>query len=289
MKKAIILAGGSASRLRPATTVVTKQLLPVYDKPLIYYPLTTAILSGAEEILIISAPEHQHAFEALLGDGSKWGIVISYGIQERPSGLAEAILLGEKFIGSSGVQLLLGDNLFHGANLGRNLAGAFNGKGAMVSTYQVADPRPFGVVSFDSLGNVTHLEEKPEVPRSNWVVPGIYFYDNTCVERAKMLRPSSRGELEITDLNISYLNDKSLKVLMLDRGTTWFDMGTPDSLLDAAEYVRVIQKRQGLLVGSPEEAAWRMGRITEVDILKAARLYKSDYGRRLEELVSKWK
>jgi glucose-1-phosphate thymidylyltransferase len=289
MKKAIILAGGSASRLRPATTVITKQLLPVYDKPLIYYPITTAILSGSEEILIISAPEHRHAFEALLGDGSRWGIGISYVVQERPAGLAEAILLGQKFIGSTGVQLLLGDNLFHGANLGRNLAGAFSGEGAMVSTYQVADPKPFGVVSFDDLGNVTHLEEKPELPRSNWVVPGIYFYDNTCVERAKTLRPSSRGELEITDLNLSYLNDTQLKVLKLDRGTTWFDMGTPDSLLDAAEYVRVIQKRQGLLVGSPEEAAWRMGLISEMDVVDIAKSYKSDYGRRLEELVWKWK
>lgn len=285
MKKAIILAGGSASRLQPATAVVTKQLLPVYDKPLIYYPLTTAILSGAREILIICAPEHREAFERLLGDGSRWGIAISYKIQDRPRGLAEALLIGEEFIASSGVQLLLGDNLFHGANLGRNLAGAFSGNGAMVSAYQVADSSSFGVVSFDDDGNVTKLEEKPQKPDSNWVVPGIYFYDETCVQRAKAIRPSVRGELEITDLNNSYLADKSLKVLKLDRGTTWFDMGTPDSLLDASEYVRVIQKRQGLLVGSPEEASWRMGHITQDQVLEIAKSFKSEYAQRLIELV----
>lgn len=285
MKKAIILAGGSASRLRPATTVVTKQLMPVYDKPLIYYPITTAILSGAEELLIISAPEHRQAFERLLGDGSMWGLRFSYEIQERPAGLAQAIQIGAKFIGSSGVQLLLGDNLFHGANLGRNLAGAFDGVGAMISTYQVADARPFGVVSFDEFGNVTRLEEKPEIPNSNWVVPGIYFYDNSCVDRVKSLRPSPRGELEITDLNNSYLADQRLKVFKIDRGTTWFDMGTPDSLLDASEYVRVIQKRQGLLVGSPEEASWRMGHISAERVLEISRSYKSEYGQLLSELV----
>lgn len=285
MKKAIILAGGAATRLKPATTVVTKQLLPVYDKPLIYYPLTTAILSGAEQILIISAPEHRAAFESLLGDGSKWGISLSFETQEKPEGLAQAILIGEKFIAGTGVQLILGDNLFHGANLGRNLAGAFNGEGALVSTYQVADAKDFGVVTFDESGNVLTLEEKPDSPKSNWVVPGIYFYDNTCVERVKSLSPSARGELEITDLNNLYLQEDALKVLKLDRGTTWFDMGTPDSLLDAAEYVRVIQKRQGLLVGSPEEAAWRMGLITSSEVLSISKKYSSDYGRRLAELI----
>jgi glucose-1-phosphate thymidylyltransferase len=285
LKKSIILAGGSASRLRPATTVVTKQLLPVYDKPLIYYPLTTAILSGADKILIISAPDHLHAFEKLLGDGSRWGIQIDFAIQEKPGGLAESILIGEEFIEQDAVQLLLGDNLFHGANLGRNLAGAFSGQGALVSTYQVADPRSFGVVSFDLEGNVTNLEEKPNNPVSHWVVPGIYFYDNTCIDRAKALKPSKRGELEITDLNLSYLNDQELKVFKLDRGTTWFDMGTPDSLLDASDYVRVIQKRQGLLVGSPEEASWRMGHITKDQVLDIAKSFKSEYGQRLMELV----
>lgn len=285
MKKAIILAGGSASRLRPATTAVTKQLLPVYDKPLIYYPITTAILSGAEQILIISAPEHLVAFQKLLGNGSKFGISIEYEVQDHPRGLAEALLIGEAFIGQTGVQLLLGDNLFHGANLGRNLANAFEGDGAMVSTYQVSDPSSFGVVTFDQHGQVIELEEKPTYPKSNWVVPGIYFYDNSCVDRAKALSPSARGELEITDLNLSYLNDGKLKVFKLDRGTTWFDMGTPDSLLDAAEYVRVIQKRQGLLVGSPEEASWRMGHITAEQVLGIATQYKSEYSQKLSDLV----
>lgn len=285
MKKAIILAGGAATRLKPATSVVTKQLLPVYDKPLIYYPLTTAILSGAQQILIISAPEHRAAFEFLLGDGSNWGISLSFETQEKPGGLAQAILIGEKFIADTGVLLILGDNLFHGANLGRNLAGAFNGEGALVSTYQVADARDFGVVTFDESGSVLTLEEKPHSPKSNWVVPGIYFYDNTCVQRAKSLSPSARGELEITDLNNLYLHEDALKVLKLDRGTTWFDMGTPDSLLDAAEYVRVIQKRQGLLVGSPEEAAWRMGLISSSDVLSLSKKYSSEYGRRLAELI----
>lgn len=285
MKKSIILAGGSATRLRPATTVITKQLLPVYDKPLIYYPITTAILSGAEQILIIASPEHLGSFRNLLGDGSKFGIEFQYATQHEPKGLAEALLIGERFIGNTGVELLLGDNLFHGANLGRSLAGAFSGEGAMVSTYQVSNPQDFGVVTFNENDEVVQLQEKPLSPKSNWVVPGIYFYDNSCVERTKNLAPSARGELEITDLNLSYLDDNSLKVFKLDRGTTWFDMGTPDSLLDAAEYVRVIQKRQGLLVGSPEEAAWRMGRISSEKLLEIARTYKSEYSRRLAEIV----
>lgn len=285
MNKSIILAGGSASRLRPATAVVTKQLLPVYDKPLIYYPITTAILSGAKEILIISAPEHQEAFKSLLGDGGQWGIRFDFAIQSFPGGLAEALLIGESFIGTDSVQLLLGDNLFHGASLGRSLSNAFEGVGAMVSAYQVSDARAFGVVTFDEAGKAIDLVEKPDLPKSNWVVPGMYFYDNTCVSRAKALKPSTRGELEITDLNRSYLEEEALTVFRLDRGTTWFDMGTPDSLLDASEYVRVIQKRQGLLVGSPEEAAWRLGLIDSARILEISKQYKSEYGERLSQLV----
>ena len=286
MRKSIILAGGSASRLKPTTSVVTKQLLPVYDKPLIYYPITSAILSGASEILIICSPEHYSAFKTLLGDGAQWGLRFEYAIQNSPNGLAEALIIGEDFIAGDSVQLLLGDNLFHGSNLGRNLSTAFDGKGAMVSTYQVSDPRAFGVVTFDSSGQVIDLAEKPLEPKSNWAVPGMYFFDKTCVERAKSLKPSARGELEITDLNRTYLDEGLLKVLKLDRGTTWFDMGTPDSLLDAAEYVRVIQKRQGLLVGSPEEAAWRVGLISSEEVGAIAKLYKSEYGANLAQLVS---
>lgn len=279
MRKGIILAGGSATRLRPVTEVISKQLVPVYDKPLVYYPLTTLMLAGIREILIISTPRFIESFRELLGSGEQLGIEIHYMVQEEPRGLAEALVIGEGFIDSRHCALILGDNLFHGSGLGRNLQSIGKDPGATVTAFQVSNPADFGVVEFDDDGSVLSLEEKPVHPKSNWIVPGLYFFDDTATERARSLKPSKRGELEITDLNLDYLNEGKLKVNRLARGTTWFDMGTADSLLDAAEYVRMVQRRQGLLVGSPEEVAWRQGWISREAAESLAIKYKSDYGK----------
>lgn len=257
--KGIILAGGSATRLRPASLAVSKQLMPVYDKPLIYYPLTTLMLSGIREFLLISTPLDLPQYRRLFENSKNWGIRIEFAEQNNPGGLGEALLIGEEFIANEAVALILGDNLFHGAGMGRQLLDAFVSPGALIAAYQVSDPRAFGVVEFNEKGKAISLEEKPEHPKGNWVVPGIYFYDATAVSRVKKMNRSARGELEITDLNMEYLKEGSLRVKKLARGTTWLDMGTPNSLLEAAEYIRAIQDRQGLLIGSPEEAAWQMG------------------------------
>jgi glucose-1-phosphate thymidylyltransferase len=261
------------------TEVVSKQLLPVYDKPLVYYPLTTLMLAGIREILIISTPRFLSSFSELLGSGEQLGVEIHYMVQEEPRGLAEALVIGEGFIDSKHCALILGDNLFHGSGLGRSLQSIGQEPGATVTAFQVSNPADFGVVEFDEAGRVLSLEEKPTHPKSNWIVPGLYFFDDTATERARSLKPSKRGELEITDLNLDYLNEGKLKVNRLARGTTWFDMGTADSLLDAAEYVRMVQRRQGLLVGSPEEVAWRQGWISREAAESLAIKYKSDYGK----------
>ena len=283
--KGIILAGGSATRLRPASLGVSKQLMPVYDKPLIYYPLTTLMLSGIREILLISTPHDLPQFRRLFSNAKSWRIEISFAEQPNPGGLAEALLIGESFINSEEVALILGDNLFHGIGLGRQLQDSFVNPGALIAAYHVADPRAFGVVEFDIDGLAKSLEEKPESPRSSWAVPGLYFYDETAVDRTKSLQRSPRGELEITDLNRSYLDDNQLRVKTFARGTTWLDMGTPATLLEAAEYVRIVQDRQGLLIGSPEEAAWRSGWIDDLELLKLASEQRiTQYGQLLAKL-----
>ena len=285
--KGIILAGGSATRLRPASLAVSKQLMPVYDKPLIYYPLTTLMLSGIREILLISTPQDLPIFKKLFEKSKSWGINIEYAEQPTPGGLAEALLIGEKFINNEPVALILGDNLFHGTGLGRQLQDAFVNPGALIAAYHVADPRAFGVVEFDKNGIVISLEEKPEHPKTTWAVPGIYFYDESAVSRTKALTRSTRGELEITDLNRSYMVDHQLRVNTFARGTTWLDMGTPQSLLEAAEYIRAIQERQGLLIGSPEEAAWRSGWISGDELNRLAEQNRNtNYGETLKRLIT---
>ena len=285
--KGIILAGGSATRLRPASLGVNKQLMPVYDKPLIYYPLTTLMLSGIREILLISSPQDLPAYKRLFSKPKQWGIDIQFSEQAVPGGIAESVLIGEKFIAKEPVALILGDNLFHGIGLGRQFIEAFEDPGALVTAYHVADPRAFGVVDFDSRAYATSIEEKPLAPKTSWAVPGIYFYDSTAVERTKSLSRSARGELEITDLNKSYLKDRLLKVKTLSRGTTWLDMGTPSSLLSAATYVQIIQERQGLLVGSPEEAAWRAGWIDDSELSNLTNEFRNtNYGNLLSQLLS---
>ena len=288
--KGIILAGGSATRLRPASLGVSKQLMPVYDKPLIYYPLTTLMLSGIREILLISTPHDLPQFKRLFSNANQWGIEISYAEQVIPGGLAEALLIGENFINDEEIALILGDNLFHGKGLGRQLRDSFIKPGALIAAYQVSNPRAFGVVEFDSNSMAKTLEEKPIHPKSSWAVPGIYFFDNTAVDRTKNLERSPRGELEITDLNRSYLEDMQLRVKTFARGTTWLDMGTPSALLEAAEYVRVIQERQGLLIGSPEEAAWRAGWIDDSKLIElSASFNNTTYGQILEKLIEEEK
>jgi glucose-1-phosphate thymidylyltransferase len=283
--KGIILAGGSATRLRPASLGVSKQLMPVYDKPLIYYPLTTLMLTGIREILVITTPFDLFQYEKLFSNSRSWGIKIDFAEQPNPGGLAEALLIGEKFIDNQPVALILGDNLFHGTGLGRQLKEAFHKPGAQVFAYHVSNPRDFGVVEFDEYGVAKSLEEKPEFPRSSWAVPGIYFYDETAVMRTKKLTSSSRGELEITDLNRSYLEDNLLRVKTFTRGTTWLDMGTPNSLLSAAQYIHAIQERQGLLIGSPEEAAWRQKWISTEQLMDLVTSYgNTDYGELLAKL-----
>jgi glucose-1-phosphate thymidylyltransferase len=260
--------------------------MPVYDKPLIYYPLSTLMLSGIREFLLISSPHDLPQFRRLFSTAHLWGIEISFAEQPNPGGLAEALLIGENFINGGEVALILGDNLFHGIGLGRHLHDSFVNPGALIAAYHVADPRAFGVVEFDSNGIAISIEEKPVTPKSSWAVPGIYFYDHTAVERTKALKRSARGELEITDLNRAYLADNLLRVKTFARGTTWLDMGMPATLLEAAEYVRVVQDRQGLLIGSPEEAAWRMGWIGDTELIELSNQFKSThYGLMLNQLV----
>ncbi|WBT09069.1 glucose-1-phosphate thymidylyltransferase RfbA [Corynebacterium sp. SCR221107] len=277
--KGIILAGGSGTRLYPITRGISKQLMPIYDKPMIYYPLTTLIKAGIREILVITTPEDQYGFQRLLGDGSQWGLALSYAVQPSPDGLAQAFIIGEDFIGDDDVALVLGDNIFDGRSLGRALKQCRDPKGGTVFAYEVADPQRYGVVAFDKDGLATSIEEKPVDPKSNFAVVGLYFYDNSVVEIAKSITPSARGELEITSINEAYLNQGALNVQRLARGDVWLDTGTIDSMSEASAYVEVIQKRTGILIGSPEIAAWQEGFITDEQLRQLGeRLKKSGYG-----------
>jgi glucose-1-phosphate thymidylyltransferase len=278
--KAIVLAGGAGSRLYPATRVVSKQLLPVYDKPMIYYPLSTLMLAGLRDILVISTPSELPRFQELLGDGQRWGVRFSYEAQPRPEGIAQAFLIGRRFLDGGPACLVLGDNIFHGQGLARQLQGAAaRTQGATVFAYYVKDPGRYGVVDFDAQGCALHIEEKPKNPRSSYAVTGLYFYDAEVVSIAQSLRPSARGELEITDLNAEYLRRGALRVELLGRGFAWLDTGTPDSLMQASQFVGALEQRQGLRVGVPEEVAYRMGFIDAAGLERAANDLKgSDYG-----------
>jgi glucose-1-phosphate thymidylyltransferase len=277
--KGIVLAGGSGTRLYPITKAISKQLMPIYDKPMVYYPISTLMMAGIKEILIITTPEDNAQFVRLLGDGSQFGCIFSYAIQAIPNGLAQAFVLGADFVGNDKVALVLGDNIFHGTGLGTQLSALNDIEGGYVFAYKVSDPERYGVVEFDDNMKALSIEEKPSVPKSNYAVPGLYFYDNSVVEIAKNLAPSPRGEYEITDVNKAYLEQGKLQVAVLDRGTAWLDTGTFDSLSDASEFVRVIEKRQGTKIGCLEEIAFHKGFISKAHLLEQAKLLeKSGYG-----------
>lgn len=285
--RGIILAGGSGTRLHPITQGVSKQLLPVYDKPMIYYPLSILMMAGIREILIISTPEDLPGFKRLFGDGSRIGLTFQYAIQPSPDGLAQAFLIGEEFIGDDKVCLVLGDNIFYGSGLGSALKSNVNVEGGHVFAYHVSNPNEYGVVEFDSNGNAISIEEKPEKPKSSYAVPGLYFYDNSVIQVAKSIKPSARGELEISSVNDHYLSENKLTVTVLDRGTAWLDTGTVDSLIAAGEFVQVIEKRQGFKIGCIEEIAWRQGFISSSELEKLSiPLIKSGYGEYLMELIN---
>lgn len=284
--KGIILAGGSGTRLHPLTLAVSKQLMPIYDKPMIYYPLSTLMWAGINEILIISTPHDLPLFQQLLGDGKKLGCRFEYAVQENPNGLAEAFIIGKEFIGKDKVALILGDNIFYGTGLAELLQANNDPEGGIIYAYHVHDPERYGVVDFDKQGNVLSIEEKPQNPKSNYAVPGIYFYDNSVVEVAANIQPSHRGELEITDVNKEYLKRGNLKVSILDRGTAWLDTGTFQSLMQAGQFVQVIEERQGLKIGAIEEAAYKMGFIDAKQLKELAQpLLKSGYGTHLMSLL----